>query len=245
MTTYKPVPAVKNAVKIVDCIVDAKGGLRGLEVARMTGINPSTCYNILYTLSALGVVSYDENKKTFSEGVWLYEKYKKSALKLKSIPGLSGLFNDIVTEHPGGVCTLWRILDSRCVLVEKQAGTESRTIRLAVGQRMPRYLGAFGRALAAVDGISPEQVKEVIASIDYDAKPTPDEFVSDMRFFLRNGYSVDAGRYVRGITAISSLLYGSSDEPVYALSYVGQSDDLDDNLIASLGERLHEFAARY
>lgn len=140
---------------------------------------------------------------------------------------------------------MWKVLDTRCVLVEKLAGPDSRPIRLAVGQRMPRYLGAFGRALAAVDSLSPSRVDEVIASIDFEEKPTPEELVADMRFFLRNGYSVDNGRYVSGITAISSLLFSADDEPVYAVSYVGQSASLDDTQVGRIGEELHTFAASY
>lgn len=242
MTTYKRVTAVKNAVKIVDHIVESKTGMRGLDVAKLTGMNPSTCYSILHTLCDLGVISYDERKKTFSEGVWLYEKYKKSSLKFKAIPGLSALFESLVAEHPSGVCTLWKIFDNRCVLVEKLAGKESRSIRLSVGQRMPRYLGAFGRALAAVDSISLSSVEEVIATVAFEERPTADEFYADMRFFLKYGYSADCGRYVSGITAVSTLLIGADEEPVYAVSFITESAALEEGAVARIGQRLRDFA---
>ena len=69
----RPVGALVHALRILRHLA-AQGTAEGVTtIARATGVNGSTCYNILRTLVAEGVVIFDPATKTYRLGLGLVE----------------------------------------------------------------------------------------------------------------------------------------------------------------------------
>ncbi|MFC7608066.1 helix-turn-helix domain-containing protein [Teichococcus aestuarii] len=64
----RDVGAVIHAIRILQHLAGATGPLGVAAVARGTGISPSTCFNILRTLTRARFVAFRDSDKTYTLG---------------------------------------------------------------------------------------------------------------------------------------------------------------------------------
>jgi hypothetical protein len=98
-------PAVSQAARILRCLSTAPAPLGVSAVARELGLSPSSCFNILRTLVAEGLLAFDPVAKTYSLGLGLVE-IASSALGM-------GYLDLIRPASPCGSTASWRFGSSR------------------------------------------------------------------------------------------------------------------------------------
>ena len=67
----KFVPAVQNAVSIMRLLAAQGSPMGATQIARETGLNVSSAFNILRTLSHEGLLSFNPEAKTYRIGMGL------------------------------------------------------------------------------------------------------------------------------------------------------------------------------
>jgi len=245
--------ATESSEKLVGALV---GGLRVLRylsvsatpvgvtrVARDLQLNSSTCYNLLKTLVHEGYVDFDEGTKTYTVALGLVE-LAKGVLEQASYVRLVHPMLEGIAQRHRVTATLWqRTRNERVVLVDRADNDSSIRVHMSVGQRLPMYIAALGRCMAASSGLSRSELKKRFEELRWDDKPSFDEYLAGVKEAEKNGYATDSGNYVKGVSTASAAVRDEFGQPVMAISAVGFSAQLTGRSLVALGEDLRDRAA--
>jgi DNA-binding IclR family transcriptional regulator len=106
---------------------------------------------------------------------------------------------------------------------------------MSIGQRLPMYIAALGRCMAAASSLSTDALREKFSALRWENRPTFEAYkkaVNEARF---NGFAVDQDHYVKGVTTVSSAIVDDANRPVMAISAVGFSAQLNKTRVKELG----------
>ena len=144
----KRAPAVAQAVRILRCLSAAPAPMGVSAVARELGLSSSTCFVVLRTLVAEGLLTFDPAAKVYRLGLGLVE-IASPVLGLDYLDlvrplllGIAARFNSLVA--------FWQITpDERMILIERfhsdqlrALGAELREAAVLIGHSL-RWCGAF------------------------------------------------------------------------------------------------------
>ena len=245
-TAPSDAPAVK-----VGSVVNALAVLRRLAttdraegvnaIARSVGISPSSCFNILKTLVAEEFAQFDPADKSYTLGPGAVD------LALAALDPEAGFMRtrpvlDGVAREFGVTCGLWRRVGERLILLGTAENQDIARIRFMPGQRLPLMSGAMGRCVAAVSGLSDAELAEAIAGLEWHARPKPERYLADVRAAATQGYAVDDGDFLLGITSVAAPVMsreGAAGHCIVATTFKGR---LDRQGLRALGEALRTAA---
>jgi len=216
----KEVGAVVAATRILRFLATHRRPAGVTEVARSLALNPSTCFNILRTLAAEGLVAFDPVAKTYSPGLGLAE------LAASALDGVDAVrvvrpHLEALADSFGVTMTLWlRAGPDRVVLVDRAEGSAMVRIHMNIGQRLPLLIGALGRCMAAHAGLPEEELARRYALLRSDALPPFATFLRQVAQARRDGYATDVNNFVSGITTVSAAVRDGTGQPVMAISAV-------------------------
>ena len=213
------------------------------RVARDLQLNPSTCFNLLRTLVYEGMVSFDPDTKTYALGLGVIE-LAKGALDQASYAKFIRPHLDAVAARHQVTATLWqRSGDDRVVLVDRSESDTAMRVHMQIGQRLPMYVAALGRCMAAHSGLSKPALRQAFRALRWENPPSFEQYWRSVEEARRVGFVVDAGQYVLGATTVSAVVLDGDGQPLMALSAVGFSAQLTPARVAALGADLRERAA--
>lgn len=239
----RPVGALVHAIRILRHLA-AQGRAEGATaIARATDINTSTCFNILRTLAAEGLVIFDADAKTYRLGLGLVAL---SLGVLGSNP--SELIRpelDRLSKQYGVLMSLWHLTESdRWVLIDRAFEAEAVRVDLPMGKRLPALIGAVGRMTAAARGLSPDQLRRSFAELRWQAAPEFDAYAADVTRARQDGYAIDSGALYLGVDAVASIICDADGHPCYGVSSVSLAGQLSAQQHAQIGQDLAQTCAR-
>jgi DNA-binding IclR family transcriptional regulator len=235
----KLVGALSSGLAVIRYLAGTGTPVGVTRIARDLELNSSTCFNILKTLVHEGIVNFDDATKTYAIGIGLVE-LAKGALEQASYVRLVRPHLEALAAEHSVTATLWqRSRDERVVLVDLADTSAALRVHMTIGQRLPMYLAALGRCMAAYSDLTEEQLRERVASLRWENEPSFEEYYAEVRQVRDRGYAIDNGNYVKGVTTVSAAIVDASEHPVMALSAVGFSAQLNKAAIRQLGEDLH------
>lgn len=237
------VKPVSNAIRILRHLSQAGTPERSVDLARILGINPSTCFNILRTLVMEDVVDFNPLSKRYSAGLGLARLVEQFVTQGQRVQFAKPLLQDLAARLRVTV-TLWRRMGAdRIVIVSSAASPTDVRIDMVEGQRLPILMGASGRLFATQVDMDDAKVKEGFDAIRW-ARPLPmDVYRDDVALAAERGWAVDDGYFSIGILAIAAPVYtlsGTIDFTVSAVLFRGQRDEQG---IEEIGRTLVEFCA--
>ena len=171
----KFVPAVENAVTILRLLVSSGRPMGATSIARETGQNVSSVFNILRTLAHEKLIAFDPLHKTYVPGIGLLEL---SAPLLGANPTelIRPLLNDIAQKHQV-MLALWHITRTeRVVLIDRFTPERIVQAVIARNSRLPVFSGAIGRCYAAATGLTQAQARTGYASVRWQSEPGFDAY---------------------------------------------------------------------
>ncbi|MES2227984.1 MAG: IclR family transcriptional regulator [Pseudomonadota bacterium] len=239
----KLVGALASGLAVVRYLSAAAAPLGVSRVARDLGLNSSTCFNLLKTLVHERLVTFDESTKTYRIGLGLVE-LAKGALETSSYARLVHPHLEAIAAAHRVTATLWhRVPDERVVLVDRADNDATMRVHMNVGQRLPIYISALGRSIAAHSGLTRAELRRHVEALRWDDPPSFEAYMRSVDEAASKGYAVDAGGYVKGVTSVSSAVLDSAGAPVMAISGTGFTAQLTRPAIKALGEDLRDRAA--
>ncbi len=238
----KVVGALASGLAIVRYLSIAGAPVGVSRIARHLDLNSSTCFNLLKTLVHERLVEFDESTKTYRVGLGLVE-LAKGALESASYVRLVHPHLEAVAAGHTVTATLWqRASDDRVVLVDRADNNATMRVHMNIGQRLPLFVSALGRAMAAHAGLSRTELRRRFDALRWDDAPGFEAYLRSVEEARQRGYGVDGGCYVRGVTSVSSAVLDSSGRPVMAISGTGFTAQLPRTKVKLLGESLRERA---
>ena len=221
------VNAVASALKILFHLSAVDTPIGVTPLARVLGLNTSTCFNILKTLVRDNLVEFDEKTKTYTIGMGVVDLAKGLFARDIDVSTVRPMMEQVAQKHGITVSLLRRIKDNRSMIVQIAVSDAPVRISLSVGQILPLLLGAQGQVMAAFSGLDAQELRRQFDLLNFGRPISFDTFMSNVEDTRRRGWSVDEGYIVRGTVSISVPVFDRVRLPMFACSatmFSGQYD---------------------
>jgi DNA-binding IclR family transcriptional regulator len=239
--TSTKAPAIARAAAILRLLGRSEVPLGVNAIARELDLVPSTCLYVLRALAEEELVMFDLATKRYSldAGVltlargWL----RRDRFSDLAQPALERLARD----H--GVTMLGVQIAGLEHIVVTAAAQGGVAVQLAahVGSRFPALLSATGRCIAAFGQYPAAQLEAKFRTLRWENPPSYEEWQAQVEATRVQGYGVDEGNYIAGITLVAAPVWKAPGRPSHALVGIGLGGALNGEAIASLGTALVAF----
>jgi DNA-binding IclR family transcriptional regulator len=197
------VNSVANALAVLRRLATADRPEGVNAIARNIGISASSCFNILKTLTSEDFAQFDAISKTYTLGAGAVD------LAIAALDPEAGFLRtrsilEALAREYGVTCGLWRRVGDRLVLLGTAESQDIARIRFTPGQRLPVMIGAMGRCIAARSSIPESDLADSIQRLHWHSLPKFDRYLTDVRSAAVNGYAIDDGDFLLGITSIAA-----------------------------------------
>ncbi len=231
-------PAIARAAAILRLLGRSEAPLGVNAIARELGLVPSTCLYVLRALAEEELVAFDADTKRYSldAGVltlargWLRRDQFSDLVQ----PGLDRM----AREH--GVTALGVQIAGLEHIVVIAAAQGGLAVQLAahVGSRFPALLSATGRCIAAFGQYSPAQLEAKFRTLRWDNPPEFEEWQRQVNQTRVQGFGVDEGNYIAGLTVVAAPVWKAPGRLSHALVGIGLAVALGGEAIPALGNAL-------
>lgn len=218
MLSYKPVGALLAGLSVLRYIAASPTPLPLAQIARDLKLNPSTCLNILRTLSQEGYLTIDYNSKLYSMGLGVLELVG-GALALGGDLRPIRAITDVIAIEEHVTVTLWRRVKSdRKILVLESLPVDGISIKMGVGQRLPLLVGAAGKLWAGNSGLTEADLKAQFKELRLERRPPFKEFIAEAEAAIAQGWALDEGDYTLGATSVSVPVVDDKGHLIFAFT---------------------------
>jgi len=229
-------PAISRAAAVLRLLGKSESPLPLQAIARELGLVPSTCLYVLRALVAEELVSFDADTKryTLEAGVltlarqWL-RKNRFADLAQPALDRISQQFG--LTMLGVQVFGLDHI-----VVVAMSQSSQNFQLSTQIGSRFPALISATGRLIAAYGGYGEEDLRDRFEGLRWDDPPAFSQWLEQVARTREQGFAVDAGNYIAGVTVVAAPVWSDGRRPSNALVAIGIGS-------AVKGERLPELEA--
>lgn len=238
------VNSIVQALAILRFLARSRESQGVTAIARQVGINPSSAFNIVKTLTAENFLHFNESKKTYALGPGALELAGVALDSKNAFDRTRDLLDDIVLRF-GVTSAFWRLTDDeRLVLVGIVESKGMMRIQMTVGQRIPAFSGAMGRCYAGALKLAEEALRAKFEAVRWQQKPDFASYVSEVRDVAQRGWAIDRDQFIRGIVTVAAPIMDRQGKLRFFLansSFVGQ---LDGDQLQALGMLSREASLR-
>lgn len=238
------VKPVVYCFRIARMLAETKTPMRASKISRLLDINPSTCFNILRTMTLEGILSFDAESKTYQVGNEL------ELLLQYLVP--KGTFSNLDAARPllqkaaaklNVTITIWKKLGKdRIMLICTESNPGAIRIDMATGQRLPHLMGASGRLFAYYDQTPEQELKSSFDKVRWSRKLNFAQYKQEIQQISKRGWAIDDGYFSAGITAIAAPVLNSSEKMVLSVSAVTFRGTYSQEHYAHIGLELNKLA---
>lgn len=236
----KPVGAVIASVQILRHLSRAGQPQRLSQISQALSLNNSTCFNILRTLHHEGLVTFDRQSRLYAVGEGLLEL---AAPLLGRTDGMRRFraTMDAMAQDLGATLAMWQRAGDEIELLCVAEPPETMRIAFTEGRRLPLYLGAMGRLMAARSGLDADALRPGFQRVRWAQPPDFAQWLDQVAQARASGYAVDHGNINRGILGLAVPVETSGDlhRVCCATLFEGGQDERE---IDRLVERLRALA---
>lgn len=237
------VGAVVNAIAILRQVAFQSAPLGVNALARAADVSPSTCFNIVKTLTAEGMLEFDAVSKTYTRGPLLL------SLGLRGTEGRSAFARSAFLLEPfaeahGATVVLWHVTSQRLVLMGLAENRAATRIHMTAGFRLPLLAGAGGRCVAFALPVPQSVVAAQFPQLRWDNPPTLERYLREVEQARKRGWALDDGDLFSGISTVSVPLLDHHGRPAFILAtsfFRGQKSKSD---LTRVGAALKALAPR-
>jgi DNA-binding IclR family transcriptional regulator len=231
-------PAISRAAAVLRLLGKSDTPLGMQSIARELGMVPSTCLYVLRALVAEEFVSFDPATKRYS--------LEAGVLTLARHWLRRNRFNDLaqpVLDRIGQAfdATMLGVhivgLDHIIVVAVSQSGHNFQ-LSTQIGSRFPALISATGRCVAAFGDHSEAELEARFRTLRWDEPPTFDEWKAQVGRTRAQGFAVDAGNYISGVTVVAAPVWKTRAKLSHALVAIGIGSALQRGGLPALQDSL-------
>lgn len=214
------IQSVNRAVEILRCF-ENKELLGVTEIAEKTGLNKSTAFGIVSTLAAEGLLEQEPSTGRYRLGLELFRlgNLVNTNIRRVVMPELEKLAQALEETvnyvRPEGGDVVYLI---------KKESPHSMRICTKIGQRLPMYCTAVGKAILAY--LPEDQCRQLLQSYHYtpyteNTVQNEDMLRCQLHNILTSGYAVEREEFESGLICVAVPVLNDSGCPVAAISCSG------------------------
>nr|WP_319249061.1 IclR family transcriptional regulator [uncultured Celeribacter sp.] len=216
----KTVPAVDNAMKLLRHIASSSAPEGVATIARATGTNVSTTFNILKTLARDSYVTFDPETKTYKSGLGLLS-LAAPVLGANPTDLIRPLLEELAEDHRI-LIALWQVTETdRIVLIDSVPPQRVVHANVSHGSRLPVLIGSVGRCYAARYNLSRAECEAGYNQLTWQSAPGFDAYWQDVQDARDTGYAFDKGNLFLGLHIAGALALDAQGKARFGLSAIG------------------------
>ena len=214
-------PAISRAAAVLRLLGKSNAPMGVQSIARELGLVPSTCLHVLRALVAEEFVSFDPDTKRYS--------LEAGVLTLARHWLRRNRFNDLAQPALDRIGQTFEVtmlgvqivgLELIIVVAVSQSG---HTLQLStqIGSRFPALISATGRCIAAFGDHPATELEARFKTLRWDDPPTLEEWKAQVIRTRAQGFAVDPGNYISGVTVVAVPVFRARAKLSHALVAIG------------------------
>lgn len=219
-------PAVARAIRILRFLARSEEPLGLNAVARSVGIIPSSCLHILRVLVAEGLVAFDLETKRYSLDAGMLTLSARSLRQDRFVELARPVLDDLASRHRATALGVRLAGENHFVVVAIARAEQGIHLNAEVGSRFPSLISATGRCVAAFGGQRLQELRPRFAALRWDNPPSFASWCAEVEETRRQGYAVDSGSYIAGVTVVSAPVFDIEGRMRSAVVVVGITDQI-------------------
>jgi DNA-binding IclR family transcriptional regulator len=128
-------------------------------------------------------------------------------------------------------------LDHIIVVAVSQSGNNFQ-LSAQIGSRFPALISATGRCIAAFGDHAPEELEARFRGLRWDEPPTFAEWLEQVEQTRVQGFAMDAGNYISGVTVVAAPVWKTRANLSHALVAIGIGSALRKSGLPALQDTL-------
>lgn len=236
----KGVEAVERALRVLKVLQGQPQGATATELAAATGINRTTVTRVLVTLADHGFVAWDPDTGRYRLGLAALE-LASSYLAGSDVVQAARPEMERLRDTTGETVSLYVRDGLHRLCVQRVESLQPLRRSVAIGQRLPVYLGASGKVLLA---FLPEPQREALLA---QAPLDPDQMArlrADLAEAVRLGYAISVGEREPEVAAVAAPVLRPGGALAAALALSGPAQRLGPDRLRELGPVVQAAAQR-
>lgn len=236
--------SVFKTFAILSLFSQEKDQLTLTEISKETGINKTTVYRFLKSLTEIGIVHKNIHKNTYQLGIALYELGNKVNLKSNLIDLSHPLLLELVKEID--ITVHLATLDNFEVLyLDKIKSKKTLQMSTFIGARVPAYCTALGKSILAF--IKEDELKYYLASCSFKKRTkntldNEDDLIKQLQIIRKKGYAIDKEEFEEGLYCLAAPVFDPNVYPIAPISISGTPLEISNSKISVLQKRLKNTA---
>lgn len=231
----RTVPALYNALKIIELLADSKHGLSLADLTQMCGLSKSTVHYLLVTLERCGYVRKDSRGGRYMAGIKLLAVANAAlhnlALRQRTAPYLFSL------RLKTGLGVHLAIYEHQEAMVIAKLDSTEHRLASWVGKRMDLHCTGIGKAILA--HLPQDEREDVIKRYGLARKNdntlcNRKRLLADLDQVVRLQYALDDEEDELGMRCIGVPIIGPDYRPIAAVSISGSVSELTSERIPTL-----------
>jgi DNA-binding IclR family transcriptional regulator len=210
-------PAISRAAAVLRLLGKSDTPLGLQAIARHLGLVPSTCLYVLRSLVAEEFVAFDADTKRYSleAGVLTLARHW---LRRDRFNDLAQAPLDRISQEFGVAMLGVHIVGLEHIIVVATSQTgNSIQLSAQIGSRFPALISATGRCIAAFGDHSEAELESRFAALRWDEPPTFELWKAQVRQARLQGFAVDEGSYISGVTVVAAPVWKTRAKLSHAL----------------------------
>lgn len=223
----RAVPAVTRAVAILRLLSRSRTPLGLKAIAESLDLVPSTALHIARALVAEDLLQVDPQTKRYRLGVGMLP-LARAVLENADFPSLVRPKLDDISSRYGVMAIGVEVpdLDNMIVLTLARSQAPVR-LHVDVGSRFPALISATGRCVAAFSGQPWKEIEKRFRLLRWHNAPSYETWRKEVETTRRQGFSVDRGNYIAGVTIVAVPVLNRSGTISHTIAAVGLGSQLD------------------
>jgi DNA-binding IclR family transcriptional regulator len=192
-----------RTMALLEFIAGTQRPVSATEIARGTGMNPSTAFNLARTLMDEGYLQLAAGTRQYLAGPSLHALTRKVA-EQQGDKELARLPMQALANRFEVVVSLWRRVSRYSMMMILTAENDAATrIQVATGVKMPLLHGSLGRIMAIEGGLADAERRQVFEVVNFERPLSYRTFMAQARLAKERGWSIDDGHVRTAVTSVS------------------------------------------
>lgn len=231
-------PAIARAAAILRLLGRSDTPMALHTIATTLNLVPSTCLHVLRALVAEEFVAFDPDTKRYAMEVGVLTLARHWLQRNQFTDRVQPLLDRISQRFDVTLLGVQIVgLEHIVVVASSQAGNNFQ-VSAQIGSRFPALISATGRCIAAFGGYPLEELKQRFNSLRWDDPPTFAQWQQQVGQTREQGFAMDAGNYISGVTVLAAPVWKSRDKLSHALVAIGIGSNLQRNGLPQLQDAL-------
>jgi DNA-binding IclR family transcriptional regulator len=216
--------SLARGLVVLECFSPRRDSFTLADLAKLLDIPKSSLHRVVKTLSQMNYLRYEEQSKRYYLGMRVLS-LGFSVLQGMELREIARPYLERLSRECNKTVNLAVFDRDEMVYVERVRVPGIRTFNIGVGNRIPLWSTAVGRAVLA--HLEPEKVREMFKKL----KASPESSIDETRFMKiladtrKGGFAASNQEHQRGILAIAVPVFSSSGVAC-AVNLVGEPEDV-------------------